>query len=235
MTAAEHDVVYVDLIEDDPKSLAEFGEDAAEPYDDVHELDAAYRNYLARFQPFRWHSTSEGNHRVLGLGERYFNEADAEANIRLQFSGDTIVYLRRAEHGDEVLRMPPPISLLDATETFMEKARQLEAVGFSNTSAADDVRVLRQNLLAEEYREYSAAEWVDDLTEVVDGLLDVIVVAWGTLLAYVGPDKAKAAAAEVARSNLDKVIGDGLPLFREDGKVLKPEGWTAPNIAGAIA
>ena len=32
-----------------------------------------------------------------------------------------------------------------------------------------------------------------------------------------------------------KVIGDGLPLFRDDGKVIKPEGWTAPDIAAAIS
>ena len=78
------------------------------------------------------------------------------------------------------------------------------------------------------------AESDSNIVEVVDGLLDVIVIAWGTLLAYVGPDAAKAAAAEVVRSNLDKVIGVNLPIFREDGKIMKPPGWVAPNIAGAL-
>lgn len=125
-------------------------------------------------------------------------------------------------------------NLLDGTTIFMREARQLES-GPSFGPQFGPVRVLRRNLLIEEFTEWQEAEHKDDLVETVDGLLDVIVIAWGTLLAYVGEDKAKAAAAEVVRTNLAKVIGPGLPMFREDGKVIKPPGWTAPDIAGAIA
>ncbi|MHA0288302.1 hypothetical protein ACXYX3_17855 [Mycobacterium sp. C3-094] len=135
--------------------------------------------------------------------------------------------------GRNYILQPDTPNLLDATETFMELAKQLETVGFPEPGSA--LRELRQKLLREEFDEYRVGEARSDLLEVVDGLLDVIVIAWGSLLAYVGPDKAKAAAAEVARSNLAKVIGEGLPLFREDGKVIKPEGWQPPDIAGAIA
>lgn len=124
------------------------------------------------------------------------------------------------------------LNLLDGTTEFMRLARQNIAGG---EFADIDTRNLRQDLLEEEVDEYFTAEAYEDLVEVVDGLLDIIVIAWGTLLAYVGEDKAKAAAAEVVRSNLDKVIGEGLPYFREDGKVLKPAGWRGPDIAGAIA
>lgn len=123
-------------------------------------------------------------------------------------------------------------NLLDATETFMWKANQLNTIDWTD----DEVRALRVKLLREEFEEYlDDGEDCDDLVETVDGLLDIIVIAWGSLLAYVGPVRAQAAAAEVARSNLAKVIGPGLPIFREDGKVLKPAGWTPPDIAGAIA
>jgi len=123
-------------------------------------------------------------------------------------------------------------NLLDGTEEFMSRARQLdEAPDFT----AHDLRVLRCNLLAEEYEEYLEAEDYNDLVEVVDGLLDVIVIAWGTLLAYIGPEKAKAAAAEVVRSNLSKVDGSLGPVqFRDDGKVIKPEGFTKPDIKKAL-
>lgn len=128
--------------------------------------------------------------------------------------------------------VPPLPNLLDGTTLFMQKARQLESVGFGDQDSP--VRTLRRNLLIEEFAEWQDGEYEDDLVETVDGLLDIIVIAWGSLLAYVGEDKAKAAAAEVVRSNLAKVIGEGLPIFREDGKVIKPPGWTTPDIKKAI-
>jgi len=123
------------------------------------------------------------------------------------------------------------VNILDGTTTFMQKAGQPIGEHFNNPQ----LRRLRIRLLAEEMLEYVTAERDDNLVEAVDGLLDIIVIAWGTLLSYVGEDKAKAAEAEVVRSNLDKVIGEGLPIFREDGKVMKPEGWRPPDIAKAIS
>jgi predicted HAD superfamily Cof-like phosphohydrolase len=38
---------------------------------------------------------------------------------------------------------------------------------------------------------------------------------------------------EVHRSNMAKLV-DGKPLKRADGKVIKPEGWTPPDIEGVI-
>ncbi|QDH91822.1 MazG-like nucleotide pyrophosphohydrolase [Mycobacterium phage Phrappuccino] len=132
-------------------------------------------------------------------------------------------------------------NLLDATETFMWKAGQLDAAPLSDhwgdarfADQHDQRRAMRVRLIREEIEEYLDAEDEDDLVEIVDGLLDIIVVAWGTLLDYVGPRAALRAASEVVRTNLAKVLGPGLPLKRADGKVLKPEGWTPPDIAKAI-
>lgn len=121
------------------------------------------------------------------------------------------------------------MNLLDGTQKFMELAGQNTAGGGFEDRA---VRSLRIELLTEELGELLSAEATDNLVEAVDGLLDVIVVAYGTLLTYVGASKAKWAAAEVTRSNLDKVKG-GVKR-REDGKILKPAGWKAPDIANAI-
>lgn len=126
-------------------------------------------------------------------------------------------------------------NLLDGTEQFMRLARQLDEPEFTEHHNVG-IRRLRRLLLAEEYTEYCDAEFADDLVETVDGLLDIIVIAWGTLLAYIGPDKAKSAAAEVVRSNLSKVDGSLGPVqFREDGKVIKPDGWIPPDIEGVIS
>ena len=126
------------------------------------------------------------------------------------------------------------MNILNATTIFMDKAGQLKDHPNFNWQSVSH-RDLRANLLREEFNEYLEAELNDDLVEVVDGLLDIIVIAWGTLLSYVGEEKATRAAEEVFNSNLKKVVGEGLPIFREDGKVLKPEGWTPPDIAKAIS
>lgn len=134
-----------------------------------------------------------------------------------------------------VLQGPPQPNLLDDTTEFMSLGGQLDGEQAFPQSWSDDLRKLRRDLLSEEIHEYFDGEDRSNLTEIVDGLLDIVVIAWGTLLAYVGPVKAKAAAAEVARSNLSKVDGSLGPIVRrEDGKLLKPQGWTAPDIAGAI-
>jgi hypothetical protein len=113
MTNELPDVVYVDLIEDKPKTREEFaanwpgdGDVDDEPDEDLSE---AYVHYLNRFQPFHWHAENAGNHKIGALGERYFNEADAIANIQQQYGSQTIVYLRRAEHGNLLLRMAYPL------------------------------------------------------------------------------------------------------------------------------
>ena len=92
-------------------------------------------------------------------------------------------------------------------------------------------RTLRMKLLAEEMYEYTVAENENDLVEVADALADIIYIACGTAVAYGIPlDKV---FAEVHRSNMAKLV-DGKPLYREDGKVMKPEGWTPPDVEGVL-
>lgn len=92
-------------------------------------------------------------------------------------------------------------------------------------------RELRIELLVEEMEEYLHAESADDLVEIADALADIIYIACGTADAY-GIDLNKV-FEEVHRSNMAKLV-DGKVIRREDGKVLKPEGWTAPDIAGVL-
>lgn len=137
--------------------------------------------------------------------------------------------------------LPTGESIVDGMGRNFSNGQPMTDQGFT------DLRKLRIKLLAEEFKEYLDGEaatvedgetilWDDqNLPEVVDGLLDIIVIAWGSLLAYVGEDKAIAAANEVVRSNLSKVDGTLGPIVRrEDGKLMKPEGWTGPNIEGVL-
>jgi len=122
------------------------------------------------------------------------------------------------------------LNLLDGVQAFMAACGQLDD---PPTFDDDQLRYLRYALLEEEYNEWVTADGVDDHAEMIDGLLDICVVAWGSVLAFLGPVKAKAAAAEVTRSNLSKVV-DGRVLKNAAGKILKPVGWSAPDIAGVI-
>ena len=67
-----------------------------------------------------------------------------------------------------------------------------------------------------------------DLERVADALADIAYVVEGTNLEF-GIDSGPV-LDEVHRANMAKVGGP----VREDGKRLKPEGWTPPDIAGIL-
>jgi predicted HAD superfamily Cof-like phosphohydrolase len=92
-------------------------------------------------------------------------------------------------------------------------------------------RNLRCSLMDEEFNEYIEAENKHDLVGVADALADIIYIALGTAISYGIPlDKV---FEEVHRSNMAKLV-DGKVLRRADGKVQKPDGWKAPDIAGIL-
>lgn len=91
----------------------------------------------------------------------------------------------------------------------------------------------RKALIKEEYEEVIEAFDAGDLVELADGLADLIYVCVGAALEMGIPlDRVW---SEVQRSNMAKIDRlTGKVEYREDGKVKKPEGWTPPNIAGAL-
>lgn len=91
---------------------------------------------------------------------------------------------------------------------------------------------LRLRLIAEEYEELRLAHDEQLLEEVADALADLIYVACGMAVAYGIP--LNDVWNEVQRSNMEKVGSDGQPIYREDGKVLKPPGWKPPDIHVAL-
>ena len=105
-------------------------------------------------------------------------------------------------------------------EKFMRACDQ--TVGKENV----DQYKLYLDLIEEEVQELrDSTTPVDDL----DALIDILVVTIGAIHSM-GAD-AEGAWREVMATNFAKVDRvTGRVHKREDGKVLKPEGWTAPNL-----
>jgi predicted HAD superfamily Cof-like phosphohydrolase len=98
----------------------------------------------------------------------------------------------------------------------------------------EDLAALRIKLLREEVEEYAQAVADGDLVEVLDALADIGYILAGSVLNHGLHHLYDEAFAEVHRSNMAKLV-DGKVLRREDGKVMKPEGWKAPDLARILA
>ncbi|MGV2866403.1 pyrophosphohydrolase domain-containing protein [Achromobacter sp. AGC39] len=88
---------------------------------------------------------------------------------------------------------------------------------------------MQWGLVEEEYKETVLARERGDIVETADGIIDTIKV----LLEYgesIGIDT-EAVWNEIHRSNMAKVDPEtGAVVRRDDGKILKPEGWKKPDV-----
>ena len=122
------------------------------------------------------------------------------------------------------LHMNPIVkSLLEFNEAFEIPKRNEPGLG------SQELIELRIKLLEEEVQEYAEAARAGDLVEVLDALADIGYILAGTIINHGMQDIFDASFDEVHRSNMAKLV-DGRVLRREDGKVLKPDGWTPPNL-----
>lgn len=70
---------------------------------------------------------------------------------------------------------------------------------------------------------------VENDVNILDALIDILVVTTGAIHSM-GAD-AEGAWKEVMRTNFAKIDREtGKVRKREDGKVLKPQGWTPPDL-----
>ena len=119
--------------------------------------------------------------------------------------------------------------------------KQLEAVkefhqtfklGYSQEPTAtlgDAKNLLRYNLMKEENEEYLEAVQNNDLVEIADALGDMLYILCGTIIEHGLQDKIEAVFDEIQQSNMSKLGNDGLPIYREDGKVIKGPNYFKPN------
>lgn len=96
-----------------------------------------------------------------------------------------------------------------------------------------EIQQLRYELVKEESKELRDAIQQRDIVKIADGCADLIVVTVGCARVYGIP--LRKVWDEVHRSNLSKLGGDGRPIYRADGKVLKGPDFSPPDIEGILA
>lgn len=110
---------------------------------------------------------------------------------------------------------------------FMHSAGQDIPPFNANRSDQSD---LYMKLIQEEYKELMDAEAVSDDAEICDACFDLMWVIVGYMKSR-GWD-CEEIWDEGAKSNLSKIDPVTLKVKkREDGKILKPEGWKPPDFA----
>lgn len=117
---------------------------------------------------------------------------------------------------------------LEAVKEF----HQTFKIGYSQKPTAtlgDAKNMLRYNLMKEENEEYLEAVQNNDLVEIADALGDMLYILCGTIIEHGLQDKIEAVFDEIQQSNMSKLGKDGLPIYREDGKVIKGPNYFKPN------
>lgn len=115
------------------------------------------------------------------------------------------------------------------TNPFRDQEKFMKACDQTVGEVNYQQKQLYFKLIEEEFNELkSAGSAVDEL----DALIDILVVTIGAI--HSAGFDAEGAWKEVMRSNLSKIGEDGKVRKREDGKVLKPTGYSPPQLAPFI-
>jgi predicted HAD superfamily Cof-like phosphohydrolase len=117
------------------------------------------------------------------------------------------------------------------TNPFNDQLRFMQACDQTTGVANPNQKQLYIDLIREECEELYQAETAQD---ELDALIDILVVTIGAI--HSAGHDAEGAWHEVMRTNFAKIDPiTGKVRKREDGKVLKPEGWTPPDLAPYVA
>jgi predicted HAD superfamily Cof-like phosphohydrolase len=116
------------------------------------------------------------------------------------------------------------------TNPFRDQEKFMRACDQTVGELNKDQYKLYLDLMDEEWKELKAALLMEDRVEQLDALLDFIVVTTGAI--HSAGFDGEGGWKEVMRTNFAKIDKEtGKVRKREDGKVLKPVGWTAPDLA----
>ena len=119
------------------------------------------------------------------------------------------------------------------TNLFRDQEKFMKACDQKTDAYAISQYKMYLNLIDEEHDELKQAVADDNVTEQLDALIDILVVTIGAIHSM-GAD-GEGAWKEVMNTNFAKIDKKtGKVRKREDGKVLKPVGWKAPELTQFI-
>jgi predicted HAD superfamily Cof-like phosphohydrolase len=116
------------------------------------------------------------------------------------------------------------------SKTFTDVQMFMLASGQTININNEEQAQLYHRLINEEYNEFIVARNQKDEVETLDACFDMMWVIIGYMLSK-GYD-VEGSWDEGAKSNLAKINAlTGKVIKREDGKVLKPDGWKKPDFS----
>ena len=116
------------------------------------------------------------------------------------------------------------------TNPFRDQEKFMRACDQSVDGSDLGQYAMYMKLIDEEVGELHQAVLANDKVEQLDALIDILVVTIGAI--HSAGFDTEGAWREVMATNFAKIDREtGKVRKREDGKVLKPQGWTAPNLA----
>jgi predicted HAD superfamily Cof-like phosphohydrolase len=115
------------------------------------------------------------------------------------------------------------------TNPFRDQDKFMRACDQTTGNRNPQQYLMYVGLIEEEKKEFEQALRDDDRVEQLDALIDILVVTIGAI--HSAGFDAEGAWKEVMRTNFAKIDHEtGKVRKREDGKVLKPVGWTPPDL-----
>jgi len=111
---------------------------------------------------------------------------------------------------------------------FRDQEKFMKACDQTVDKFDEDQYNMYLGLIEEEMKELQVAVDSLDQVEQLDALIDILVVTIGAI--HSAGFDAEGAWKEVMSTNFAKIGEDGKVRKREDGKVLKPVGWTPPDL-----
>ena len=119
------------------------------------------------------------------------------------------------------------------TNPFRDQEKFMRACDQKVNAYAISQYKMYLDLIQEEHAELKQAIEDDNLTEQLDALVDILVVTIGAI--HSAGFDGEGAWKEVMSTNFAKIDSlTGKVRKREDGKVLKPANWRAPNLTPYI-
>jgi predicted HAD superfamily Cof-like phosphohydrolase len=122
--------------------------------------------------------------------------------------------------------------MLEMVASFMKACDQ--EVNDKPCNLDDATTSLRYHLLSEENREYMVASIQNNKVEVLDALIDIAYVLFGTINAHGMQEEFVEGFRVVHENNMTKVQENGKVIKDADGKVLKPQGYKKVDLSNLI-